>query len=60
MRKKYFCLFSTLKIKNLKISEESHAIIKKYCVKKGLKIHKYLENLILQNCVDKKDVYGEL
>jgi hypothetical protein len=60
MRKKYFCLFSTLKIKNLKISEESHAILKKYCVKKGLKIHKYLENLILQNCVDKKDVYGEL
>jgi len=58
--KKKFLLFSALKIKNLKISEESHAILKKYCVKKGLKIHKFLENLIIENCQEKKDLYGEL
>jgi len=48
-----------MKIKNLKISEESHLILKKYCVKKGLKIHKFIENLILENCLEKKDLYGE-
>jgi hypothetical protein len=49
-----------MKIKNLKISEESHTILKKYCMKKGLKIHKFLENLIIENCSEKKDLYGEL
>jgi hypothetical protein len=49
-----------MKIKNLKISEESHAILKKYCMKKGLKIHKFLESLIIENCSEKKDLYGEL
>jgi len=49
-----------LKIKNLKISEESHAVLKKYCNKKGLKIHKFLENLIIETCSEKKDLYGEI
>jgi len=57
---KKFLLFSALKIKNLKISEETHAVLKKYCLKKGLKIHKFLENLIMENCQEKKDLYGEL
>ena len=35
-----------MKIKNLKISEDSHSILKKYCMKNGLKIHKFLEKLI--------------
>jgi len=48
-----------MKIKNLKISVESHEILKKYCMKKGLKIHKFLENLIIENCKEKKDLYGE-
>jgi hypothetical protein len=48
-----------MKIKNLKISEESHKILKTYCTKKGLKIHKFLENLIIENCSEKKDIYGE-
>ena len=29
-------------------------------MKKGLKIHKFLENLIAENCTEKKDLYGEL
>lgn len=49
-----------MKIKNLKISEESHEILKKYCMKKGFKIHKFLENLIIENCQEKKDLYGEV
>ena len=47
------------KIKNIKISVESHDILKKYCEKKGIKIYRFLENLIVENCSDKKDVYGE-
>jgi hypothetical protein len=48
-----------MKIKNLKISSESHEVLKKYCNKKGYKIHKFLENLIYENCAEKKDLYGE-
>lgn len=53
------------KIKNLKIDEKIHNILKSYCDKKGLKIYKFLEMIILENCKDvdqtrrKKDVYGE-
>lgn len=47
------------KIKNLKISIESHEILKRYCEKKGIKIYKFLEHLILEKCKDKKDIYGE-
>jgi hypothetical protein len=48
-----------MKIKNLKISEESHNLLKKYCMKKGYKIHKYIEKLIYDNCEEVKDIYGE-
>ena len=47
------------KIKNLKISVESHEILKKYCDNNGIKIYKFLENLILEKCKEKKDIYGE-
>jgi hypothetical protein len=46
-------------IKNIKISEDVHKVLKKYCDKKGIKIYKFLEQLILEKCKDKKDVYGE-
>ena len=46
-------------IKNLKISVEVHNTLKTYCDKRGLKMYKFLENLILQNCQEKKDIYGE-
>jgi hypothetical protein len=47
------------KIKNLKISVESHDILKKYCDKRGIKMYRFLENLIIEKCKEKKDVYGE-
>ena len=46
-------------IKNIKISKESHEILKKYCDKNGMKIYKFLENLIMEKCKVKKDIYGE-
>ena len=47
------------KIKNLKISEDVHKVLKNYCDKKGVKIYKFLETLILEKCQDKPDIYGE-
>ena len=47
------------KIKNLKIDSEVHEVLKKHCDKRGIKIYKFLENLILEKCVVKKDVSGE-
>ena len=47
------------KIKNIKISEDVHKLLKKYCDKKGIKIHKFLEQLIIEKCREKKDIYGE-
>lgn len=58
----FFLLFSTfcyMKIKNIKISEDSHNLLKTYCNKKGLKIYKFLETLIYENCSEEKDIYGE-
>jgi hypothetical protein len=46
-------------IKNIKISEDVHKVLKKYCDKKGIKIYKFLEQLILEKCKEKKDIYGE-
>ena len=47
------------KIKNIKISEESHDLLKKYCEENGLKIYKFLEFMIKKTCEEKKDIYGE-
>jgi hypothetical protein len=47
------------KIKNLKISVEVHDILKKYCEKKGIKMYRFLERLIVETCKEKKDIYGE-
>ena len=47
------------KVKNLKISEDVHEILKNYCDKRGIKIYRFLEKLIVEKCKDKKDIYGE-
>lgn len=47
------------KIKNLKISIEVHDILKTYCEKRGVKMYRFLENLIIEKCKEKKDIYGE-
>jgi hypothetical protein len=49
----------TKEIKNIKISPETHNLLKVYCENRGLKIYKFLENLIKETCKDKKDIYGE-
>lgn len=46
-------------IKNIKIDPKVHDLLKKHCEKKGLKIYKFLEQLIIENCKEKKDIYGE-
>ena len=50
---------SVTPIKNLKISESTHEVLKNYCEKHGLKMYKFLEKLIIDNCNEKKDIYGE-
>jgi len=47
------------KIKNLKISIEVHDILKTYCEKRGIKMYRFLERLIIEKCKDKPDIYGE-
>ena len=46
-------------VKNLKISKEVHDILKKYCDKRGIKIYRFLEQMIRDKCTEGKDVYGE-
>lgn len=46
-------------IKNLKISKDVHTLLKDYCDKKGVKIYRFLEKLIIETCKEKKDIYGE-
>lgn len=46
-------------IKNIKISKQAHDVLKKYCEKKGIKIYRFLEQLIYEKCKEKKDIYGE-
>ena len=48
--------------KNLKITEETHKLLKKYCEQNGLKMFSYVEVLIKRNCNlnnQNKDLYGE-
>ena len=47
------------KIKNLKISTETHSLLKKYCNDKGLKMFAFVELLIKEKCKSVKDIYGE-
>jgi len=47
------------KIKNLKISAETHNILKTYCEKRGIKMYRFLEKLIIDKCKGTPDIYGE-
>ena len=50
------------KNKNVKISENHHEILKKYCEDKGFKIYRVIEKWIDELNVGKskkKDIYGE-
>ena len=47
------------KIKNLKIDKDVHDVLKKYCYKRGIKMYKFLESLIIEKCKEKRDIYGD-
>lgn len=47
------------RIKNLKITPETHIILKKYCEVNGLKMFAFVEMLIKDKCKPKKDLYDE-
>jgi hypothetical protein len=45
--------------KNLKITPNTHEILKKYCEENSLKMFAFVEKLIKEKCTPKKDLYGE-
>jgi len=45
--------------KNIKITAKTHEILKKYTEENGLKMFSFVEKLIREACVEKKDFYGE-
>jgi hypothetical protein len=47
------------KIKTLKISAETHNMLKVYCDKQGVKMYRLLERMIIDVCKEKPDIYGE-
>jgi len=47
------------KVKNLKISDKTHQMLKKHCRQNGLKMFAFVEQLIRINCKSKRDIYGE-
>lgn len=51
--------YNSDKIKNIKISTSTHAILKEYCQKHGLKMFAFVELLIKDRCKPKQDIYGE-
>jgi hypothetical protein len=46
-------------VKNLKISEKHHTLLKDHCKKNGLKMFAYIERLIEENCTEETDLYDE-
>lgn len=45
--------------KNLKITPNTHQILKDYCEQNGLKMFSFVEKLIKEKCIKPKDIYGE-
>lgn len=43
-------------LKNLKISEKHHEMLKEYCDKNGLKIYRVVQKWIEETCKPNKDV----
>ena len=45
--------------KNIKITPQTHKLLKEYCEKNGLKMFAFVEKLIKERCIIKKDIYGD-
>jgi hypothetical protein len=43
----------------LKITPQTHKLLKEYCEKNGLKMFAFVEKLIKEKCTVKKDIYGD-
>jgi len=46
--------------KNLKITPQTHSLLKKFCEENGLKMFAYVEKIIRDKCTPKKDIYGQV
>lgn len=47
-------------LKNIKVSEKHHEMLKEYCDKNGYKIYKVVQKWIEETCKPKKkDMYGD-
>ncbi len=46
--------------KNLKITPKTHELLKSYCEDNGLKLFAFVENIIREKCIPKKDIYGDV
>ena len=46
--------------KNLKITPQTHKLLKTFCEENGLKMFAYVEKIIRDKCNPKKDIYGEV
>ena len=46
------------RVKNIKITPQTHKILKRYCEENGLKMFAFVEKLILDRCKPKPDIYG--
>jgi len=45
--------------KNLKITPQTHKLLKVYCEKNDLKMFAFVEKLIRERCKTKTDIYGD-
>jgi len=45
--------------KNLKITPQTHKLLKEYCENNGLKMFAFVEKIIKERCIIKKDIYGD-
>jgi len=45
--------------KNLKITPQTHKLLKQYCEDNGLKMFAFVEKIIKEKCTVKKDIYGD-
>lgn len=45
--------------KNLKITPNTHKLLKEYCEDNGLKMFSFVEKIIKEKCSKPKDLYGE-
>ena len=50
---------SIKRTKNLKITPNTHKILKEYCQENGLKMFAFIEKLIKESCKKSTDMYGE-